>query len=226
MKRIGIISAMWVEVDILHKAMQNIEQIDCCGMRYYKGRLGNANVVLSTCGVGKVNAAIYTQIMIDRFGVDTIFHTGVAGSMEEGVSHLSVVVADSLTYYDVRREQLLSLFPFQETFKADAALASMLLDCAGSGAKLGMILTGDSFISTAERKYELKAQYPLALCVEMEGCAVAHAAFVNGVPFGIIRCISDLANEDAACDYDDFEQRAAQRASGIVLKAIERIGAS
>lgn len=226
MKRVGIISAMWVEVDILHKAMQNIEPVDCCGMRYYKGRLGSADVVLSTCGVGKVNAAIYTQIMIDRFSVDTILHTGVAGSMEEGVSHLSVVVADSLTYYDVRREQLLSLFPFQETFRADAALSNILLDCAGSGAKLGTILTGDSFISTAERKRELKALYPSALCVEMEGCAVAHTAFVNGVPFGVIRCISDLANEDASCDYNDFERRAAERASGIVRKAIERIGVS
>ncbi|MBE5962091.1 MAG: 5'-methylthioadenosine/adenosylhomocysteine nucleosidase [Lachnospiraceae bacterium] len=222
MRRIGIISAMWIEVELLHSKMTDVEEVKHAGMKYYKGKLENVDVVLSTCSIGKVNAAIYTQVMIDHFNVDAIIHTGIAGSMDENVKHLSVVVADGLTYYDVRKEQLKNWFPNQEVFQTDQTLRNILKECAGADARCGLILTGDDFISSAERKAELKKRYP-ALCVEMEGCAVAHAAYVNGIPFGVIRCISDLADGDATEDYSGFEQKAAVKASEIVQKTLRRI---
>ena len=223
MQCIGIISAMWVEVRILHSKMEEIEEMEYAGMKYYRGKLNNRNVVLSTCGVGKVNAAIYTQIMIDKFGVEAIIHTGIAGSMDEDVKHLSVVVADALTYYDVRKEQLKNCFPNQEVFKTDKNLTEVLKECAGPDAKSGIIITGDDFISSAEKKAKLKTQYKEGLCVEMEGCAVAHTAFVNHIPFGVIRCISDLADGDATEDYDGFEEKAAIKAADIVQNALSKI---
>lgn len=132
MKKFGIICATWVEAQLLHDRMEEVRETEYSGMKYYEGRIENANVVLCTCGVGKVNAALYTQILIDRFGVDAIVHTGIAGSMDETVRHLDVVVADGLTYYDVRKEQLRWCFPNQTVFFADKRIRDILAECAGA----------------------------------------------------------------------------------------------
>lgn len=138
MKKFGIICAMWVEAQLLHDRMEEVRETEYSGMKYYEGRIENANVVLCTCGVGKVNAALYTQILIDRFGVDAIVHTGIAGSMDETVRHLDVVVADGLTYYDVRKEQLRWCFPNQTVFFADKKIRDTLVECAGEDVRGGL----------------------------------------------------------------------------------------
>ncbi len=248
---VGIICAMWVEAQLLHDRMEEVRETEYSGMKYYEGRIENADVVLCTCGVGKVNAALYTQILIDRFGVDAIVHTGIAGSMDETVRHLDVVVADGLrfgvdaivhtgiagsmdetvrhldvvvadglTYYDVRKEQLRWCFPNQTAFFADKKIRDTLVECAGEDVRRGLILTGDGFVSDCRQKDALKREFPDALCVEMEGCAVAHTAFVNGVSFGVIRCISDLADGAADEDYKEFEEKAAYKAAEIVKKTV------
>lgn len=219
MLKIGIICAMWAEARLLYEEMKDVRETECSGMKYYEGRLQNTEAVLFTCGVGKVNAALYTQLLIDRFRVDVIVHTGIAGSMDETVRHLDLVIAQELTYYDVRKEQMAGCFPNQTVFKADEKIRDILMECAKKDARQGLILTGDCFVSDRRQKDALKREFPTALCVEMEGCAVAHTAFVNGVPFGVIRCISDLADGEAAADYRNFEEKAAYRAAGIVKRA-------
>ena len=223
MKCIGIISAMWSEAQLLHAQMSNVEEIEHAGMKYYRGYIANNPVVLSTCGIGKVNAAIYTQILIDRFGVDAIIHTGIAGSMDGRAGHAALIIADGLTYYDVRPQQLANCFPHQVIFPTDAHLSDLLAEAAGPDALRGLIITGDDFIADRERKAQLKSRFPQALCVEMEGCAIANAAFVNGVPLAVVRCISDLADGAATGDYAAFEQFAAETAARIVLQAIRKI---
>lgn len=222
MKCIGIISAMWIEAELLHQQMKQVETFEYCGMKYYQGTIHNTNVVLSTCGVGKVNAAIYTQIMIEKFHVDAILHTGIAGSMDKNVKHLSLVIADGLTYYDVRKEQLIHCFPNQEIFKPAKELVDLILGPSDSDTHVGLIITGDDFIADHEKKQVLKSQYP-ALCVDMESAAIAHTAFVHEVPFAVIRCISDLADGSATEDYDNFERLAAKKASSILLNVLEKL---
>ena len=97
-----------------------------------------------------------------------------------------------------------------------------ILSVCDSDAHIGLIITGDDFISDPKKKQALKSQYP-ALCVDMESTAVAHAAFIHEVPFSVIRCISDLADENATEDYENFERLAAQKASSIVLKVLETL---
>lgn len=223
MKRIGIISAMWCEVELLHNQMDKIETYEYCGMKYFKGQIYDVEVVLSTCGIGKVNAAIFTQLMIDKFHVDAILHTGIAGSMDRKVTHLSLVVADGLTYYDVRKEQLIHCFPNQEIFKTSEELVKLIMSVVDDDTHVGMIITGDDFIADKEKKELLKSQYPEALCVEMEGAAVANTSFVNGVPFAVIRCISDFADGSATEDYKEFEGKAANKASEVVLKVLRNL---
>lgn len=142
MKKFGIICAMWVEAQLLHDRMEEVRETEYSGMKYYEGRIENADVVLCTCGVGKVNAALYTQILIDRFGVDAIVHTGIAGSMDETVRHLDVVVADGLTYYDVRKEQLRWCFPNQIAFFADKKNPGYFSGMRGRGCKAGAYFDG------------------------------------------------------------------------------------
>lgn len=223
MECIGIISAMWLEAKLLHEQMTDVEEFDYAGMKYYRGCIANNRVVLSTCGVGKVNAAIFTQIMIDKFCVDAIIHTGIAGSMDDRACHAALIIADGLTYYDVRPQQLANCFPKQVIFPTDPRLSGMLAAATGPDALRGLVITGDDFIADKARKSALKAQFPQALCVEMEGCAIANAAFVNRVPLAVIRCISDLADGSAAEDYAAFEQSAAEKAAHIVLQTIQRI---
>lgn len=220
MKCIGIISAMWLEVKLIYKEMKEVEEVEHLGIKFYKGIIGNKNVILSSCGIGKVNAAIFTQIMIDKFNIDSIIHTGVAGGLRDDIKQTDVVVANGLTYYDVRKEQLKNCFPYQEIFKTDEALFNLVLKNAGDNVKSGLIITGDDFICEKEKKIKLKENYPNAVCVEMEGCAIANTAFINKIPIVVIRCISDLADNSSNIDYKKFEIIAADKASKIVLKTL------
>ena len=221
MKKIGIIAAMHSEIEYIEKAMENSTVHSYAMVDYHAGTINGVEVVLVECSIGKVNAAIYTQIMIDKFNVDLIINTGIAGSLSEDVKHLSVVVANELTYYDVRKEQLKSWFPNQEHFKADEEMVSLILmnKTDENDIKIGRILTGDDFIAGKEKKLNLQKKYN-ALCVEMEGAAIAHTAFVNHRPFVIIRCISDMADDDVDLDYPQFEKIATKKASEIVLKLL------
>lgn len=222
MKIIGIAGAMPVEIEIIKNELEN-----CCvethaGANYYLGKIKDIEVVLLCCGVGKVNAAIYTQILIDKYKVDAIINTGVAGGLSDDIKHLSVVISSQLTYYDVQKIQMIYCFPNQEFFKADTNLINLAVKVSESenyDYNIGTIVSGEDFITESERKRKLHAMYKAA-CVEMEGAAIAHTAFVNKVPFLVIRCISDLANEAASKDYKNFEKLAAHKSANIVKNMI------
>ena len=219
-KTIGILSALEVESDIILRKMTDKEVSVYAGMTFTKGSLSGKEVVLATCGVSKVNAALFTQIMIDHFKPDCILFTGVAGSMDPSVRQMDLVIADKLTFHDVSAHQLEFCFPNQVWFHTDVVLSDMIRRNA-RGSLLGAIITGDQFITSKEYKKQLKERFPEAMAVEMEGCAVAHACFVNKVPFAVIRCISDLADSGAEDSYDAFEKKAAEKSARVIIKTIE-----
>ncbi len=222
-KTVGILSALEVESDIILRRMKDKEESVFAGMTFTKGLLMGKETVLATCGVSKVNAALFTQIMIDRFRPDCILFTGVAGSMDSSVKQMDLVVAEKLTFHDVSPHQLEFCFPNQIWFRTDEELTKLISNNAVDS-KTGAIITGDQFITSRTYKRQLKKKFPEALAVEMEGCAVAHACFVNDVPFAIIRCISDLADNGAEDSYDAFEQKAAEKSASIIIKTIEDLG--
>ena len=222
-KTVGILSALEVESDIILRRMTDKEVSVFAGMTFTKGLLMGKETVLATCGVSKVNAALFTQIMIDRFRPDCILFTGVAGSMDPSIKQMDLVVAEKLTFHDVSPHQLEFCFPNQIWFRTDEELTELISKNA-EDSKTGAIITGDQFITSRTYKRQLKKKFPEALAVEMEGCAVAHACFVNDVPFAIIRCISDLADNGAEDSYDAFEQKAAEKSASIIIKTIEDLG--
>ena len=219
-KTIGILSALEVESDIILKRMTYKEEAVIAGMTFNKGLIQGKETVLATCGVSKVNAALFTQIMIDHYHPDCILFTGVAGSMDPSMRQMDLVAADKLTFHDVSPHQLEFCFPNRVWFYTDEELTN-LVRLNAPGSMIGPIITGDQFITSKELKKELKERFPDALAVEMEGCAVAQACYVNKVPFAILRCISDLADSEAEESYDSFEKKASEKSAFAIIKTIE-----
>ena len=219
---IGIASALPVEMELILKEMEGTETEYHAGMPFYRGSVRGLDVILAACGVSKVNASLFTQIMIDRYGPECIIFTGVAGSMDERVKRLDMVAAEALTFYDVSVKQLKNCFPYQDRFRCDPFLTELIREDDETG-HFGLIITGDQFISDKETREGLKERFPEALAVEMEGAAVAQTSYINTVPFALIRCITDNADDDAESSYYELEQTAAYRSAGLLLRTLDRL---
>ena len=211
----GVITAMEVEAATIRREMGDVTVHERAGAKFWQGKLGGNEVVLLVSGVGKVNAAVYAQILIDDYAPDAILLSGIAGSVDPKASHLSMVVAKSFAYHDLW-EVIKGGRYYLDRYPTDPALSARLLALAGD-AQYGLILTGDQFIADSAVKDALKKTFPDALAVEMEGCAIAQVAYVNKVPFAGIRCISDMADDNADETYDDFESKAAGVSAKILL---------
>lgn len=221
---IGIIGAMDIEVDSLKNEMECPQVIKAAGIDFYQGKIYSQEIVVAKCGIGKVNAAMCTQLLVDMFQVDAIINTGVAGSLNNDINICDIVVSKTAQEHDMDVTPLgyeKGMIPDMESsvFVADASLIGLAKKSAVS-AKLdvkifeGKVVSGDQFIGTHEAKEELRTEF-IGDCAEMEGAAIGHVATLNKVPFLIIRAISDKADGGAEMDYPTFEKKAA--ANSIVL---------
>ena len=223
MVKLGIIGAMSIEVESLKNSMENLSTTKQTGMEFYEGTLDGLSCVVVECGVGKVNAALCVQILCDRFGVTHIVNTGVAGSLCNDLDIGDLVISRDVMYHDfdcspmgyaigqVPRMPVLR-FPADETLQKFAleAVAEVYPDHCLTGT----VASGDQFVSSPDVKERIIANTK-ALCTEMEGAAIAHAAYRNGVPFVVIRAISDKADDSAQMDYPSFEVMAADRCAAV-----------
>ncbi|MEG1560269.1 MAG: 5'-methylthioadenosine/adenosylhomocysteine nucleosidase [Clostridia bacterium] len=220
--KIGIIAAMETEIKILKNALDNVKIEKHAGIDVFSGKLLNLDVVLSTCGIGKVNAAVHTQSMVDNYGIDMLIHTGVAGGLDERLKRLDLVVAERLTYHDFCDEFKTTCFPYQDFFYSDRELLEMVLENGNGEIYTGTVVSGDQFINDSAIKTMLSKKYN-AMCVEMEGAAIAHTAYLNSIPFVVLRCISDMADDNADKSFLEFEEVAGQRAANVVLNMLKSI---
>lgn len=223
--KLGIIGAMRVEVETLRDHMEQPSEMPRASMTFYEGKLEGLDVVVVQCGVGKVNAAMCTQILCDCYGVTHIVNTGVAGSLCADLDIGDLVVSQDAMYHDfdcnfvgyptgqVPGMDVLS-FPSDEKLLAYAFAAA---DAVHIGhARIGRVASGDQFICNQAQKDKIIADTH-ALCTEMEGAAIAHAAYRNGIPFVILRAISDKADNSAEMDYPTFEEIAAHRCAEVTM---------
>ena len=222
--KIGIIGAMEKEIEALRADMTEKTTRVISGMRFDEGKLCGRDVVLAVAGIGKVNAALTAQILIDRFDIGAVINTGIAGGTYPGLKVRDVVISDSAAYHDMDPRILALSPPHLEEFRADPELAQRAADaCKGRvNCRVGRIATGDQFISDSKVKADIVSRLDPG-CVEMEGGAVAHACATNGIPFVIIRCISDNADDEAEMTYDVFEKLAADDAAEIVLAMLRNL---
>ena len=224
--KLGIIGAMDVEVAALKAKMENVTVTTRAGMEYYAGQLEGLPAVVVQCGVGKINAAMCTQILIDCFDVDAIVNTGIAGSLLAELDIGDLVISRDAIHHDFDLRfwgrpigQVPGLdviaFPADEKLM-NAAFAAAEAENAGH-TKVGRVASGDQFICSKEQKEKIIA-YTGAICAEMEGASIAHTAYRNGVPFVIVRAISDKADDSAEMDYPTFEAIAARRCANVTCR--------
>lgn len=231
MKKLGIIGAMDVEVATLKERMDNKTVRTIAGSDYCEGKLEGMDVVVVQCGVGKVNAALCAQILCSCYGVTHIVNTGIAGSLNAELDIGDFVISKDAIYHDVDATNFgypMCQVPGMSvlTFAADEVLMQEAFDAADAAhpghVRIGRVATGDQFVADKALKEKI-IQNTGALCTEMEGAAIAHAAWKNGVPFVIIRAISDKADDSAEMDYPTFEAAAAKRCAQVTRALAKRL---
>jgi adenosylhomocysteine nucleosidase len=226
MSVIGIIGAMDLEIELLRNNMNLMKKNTIAGINYYIGKIEEKDVILTCCGIGKVNAAACTQILIDRFKIDCIINTGIAGGLHKDVKVCDLIISNDVTYHDVRKEQMKNHFPFKACFEGDEKLIEFALRACELSKNedwnyhIGRIVTGECFVSDNTLKKSIIEEYS-PHCVEMEGAAIGHVAHINNIPFVVIRSISDNADSEATICYEIFEKISAEHSSAIVLNMIK-----
>ncbi len=232
MNCIGIIGAMEVEVSNLKSAMRNVSITRKASVDFFEGTLYGKQVVVARSGIGKVNAAICTQIMIDLFHVDAVINTGIAGSLNKEINIGDIVLSTDVVHHDMDATgfgypvgQIPQMKEF--SFQADEKLRTLAETiCREVNPEIqvrrGRINSGDQFISDNQVKERIIREFG-GDAVEMEGASIGHTAYVNGVPFLIIRAISDKADGSAQMDYPTFEAEAARHSTNLTLELIHRI---
>ncbi len=230
--KIGIIGAMEIEVETLKKEMEISSKQTIANMEFNEGKIGDTDVVVVRSGIGKVNAGICVQILASVFHVTNIINTGAAGSLEAKIDIGDFVVSTDAVYHDVDA----TIFGYKKgevpqtgmrEFTADANMIEKIKEAAkksGIKSKLwdGRICSGDQFISDNAVKDDIKKEFG-GLCTEMEGAAIAHACYLNKIPFVILRAISDKADGSDIVDYPVFEEKAAHDCAALTLSFLKNI---
>ena len=230
--KLGIIGAMRQEVETLLSHLENCRQTERAGSVFYEGRLAGIDCVIVQCGVGKVNAALCVQLLCDCYGITHAVNTGIAGSLCAELDIGDLVISRDAMYHDVDCHAFgypigkVPGMPVQ--FGADGTLLKLALEAANAvhpgHVRSGRIASGDQFVCEKTLKEHI-ISVTGALCTEMEGAAIAHAAFRNSIPFVIIRAISDKADDSAEMDYPTFETQAAHRCAAVTMSFAGKLGA-
>lgn len=229
---IGIIGAMEEEVRELIADMQECEMNEKASMKFYKGKLYGKDAVVVQSGIGKVNAAICTQILADCYHVDELINTGVAGSLDAEINIGDIVISTDAVHHDMDVSALgdpVGQVPRMDVFAfpADKELAEKAMQANKKANPeirtfMGRVASGDQFISKKEVKDRIVENFQ-AKCTEMEGAAIAHGAYLNHIPYVIIRAISDKADGTAQVDYPTFEKRAITHSVNLMRELLPMI---
>lgn len=229
---LGIIGAMEEEVAALIGKMEEKSSKTIAAMEFHKGVLEKKEVIVVRSGIGKVNAALCSQILVDCYKVDAIVNTGIAGSLNNEINIGDIVLSSDALQHDVD----VTCFGYAPgqiarvdtvSFPADEKLLQLAKECCETvnpdiQVHVGRVVSGDQFISDKEKKKWLTTQFD-GFCTEMEGAAIAQAAYLNKIPYLVIRAISDKADDSATVDYPVFEAEAIRHTVKLVLQLLSRL---
>lgn len=228
---IGIIGAMDEEVEQIKASIEKPDVYNKAMMEFVSGEIYGRKVVVVRSGIGKVNAAVCTQILADVFRTDAIINTGIAGSLDEAVGIGDIVLSEDAVQHDMDAVAFgyePGQIPRMDTlaFKADERLIGLAEECCSQVCAdiktfRGRVLSGDIFVSDGLIKKKLHGKFG-GLCTEMEGAAIAQTAYLNNIPFLIIRAISDNADGSAGIDYAAFEKRAIENSVKLLYAIIKK----
>ena len=231
-KKIGVIGAMEEEVEALRVKLENPEKLTKASMDFYSGTMNGHEVVIVRSGIGKVNAGICTQILADLFQVDVVINTGIAGSLNNDINIGDIVLSTDVLHHDMDatgfgypKGQIPQMKEF--SFQADEGLRNIARDvCEEVNPEIqvfeGRIASGEQFVCDQGVKDNIVKEFS-AYAVEMEGAAIGQAAALNGIPFLIIRAISDKADNSANMDYTAFEKLAIEHSVRLTQGMLKRM---
>lgn len=227
----AIVSAMHEELTAVLALMPDEQKQVAAGREFWLGHLHGQPVVAVLSRIGKVAAATTATVLIERFGVERIVFTGVAGGLAAGVNVGDIVVADNFLQHDLDASPIFPRYQVPlygiDRFTADPGLAARLAQAARSALPevrlhRGLVLSGDRFVSTTAECSVLQAALPQALAVEMEGAAIAQVCHDYGIPFAAVRTISDRADDAAHVDFTRFIRDVASRYSAAIVESFLR----
>lgn len=228
--KIGIVAAMEQEVIALVKELDNQVIIKKANQTFYDGKISGREVTIVQSGIGKVNAAIAAALLIEIFYVDAVVNTGSAGGIGKDLSVGDLVVSTKLAYNDADARvfgyEFGQIPQMPKYYLADKKLIKLVEEAAfETNWKLesGLIVSGDSFISSEKRIQEIKDYFPDVLVTEMEGAALAQTCYQFEVPFVIVRALSDTADEEAVVSFDTFIETAGKRSAEMVLTFLKKL---
>lgn len=229
--KLAIIGAMEEEVTILRDKIENLEQVTIAGCEFNTGFLNGVDVILLKSGIGKVNAAMSTAILLDKFKPDAVINTGSAGGYLPSLNVGDVVISTEVRHHDVD----VTVFGYEygqvpqmpPAYLPDEKLLKVAEEAAGEIEDIkvakGLIVTGDSFMNDPKRVEFVKGKFKELHAVEMEAAAIAQVAYQFQVPFVIIRSLSDIAGKESNISFDQFLETAALHSSQLILKMVDRM---
>lgn len=230
--RIGIIGAMDEEVNPLKDTLKDVKTKKIAGMEFYEGSLSGKDVVVVKCGIGKVNAGICANTLINDYGCVGIINTGVAGSLDNQLDIGDIVVSTDEVQHDFTVEAIgfaKGEIPYTGlyAFPADEKMRTLAVEAAKAVVPNvqvfeGRVCSGDQFISTNEQKEKIKSDFG-GMCAEMEGGAIAQACYLNNTPFVVIRAISDKSDNSQAVEFETFKKEAALDCTKIIRYMVEHM---
>jgi adenosylhomocysteine nucleosidase len=226
---IGIIAAMAEELEILLKDLTLKSKKEKANMTFHKGNLYGKDVVAVVCGIGKVNSAICTQILVSEYSVDKVINVGVAGGIGKEIYPGDIVIAENLVQHDMDTTAFgdkIGQIPRLDTFdfKCDKKMVALAKKACEEISELnsftGRVASGDQFVANIEKIQWLDKEFGAISC-EMEGASIAQVCYLNSIPFVVIRSISDNANNGAHMDYQKFVPVAVKNSTRILKQMLE-----
>lgn len=226
--KLGIIGAMQIEIENLKPSIKGAKVEVISGIEFISGKIDGIDVVAAVSGIGKVFAAVCTEIMILHFGVEKVINIGVAGSLVKDLKVLNVAVAESAVQHDMNTTAIGDPAGLVSginviNFDTDPELRNVVVDVLKAREipyETGVIASGDLFVDTDRQRQNIHLKFD-AIAADMEGGAIAHVCYINNIPFALIRSISDA--DGSAMDYNTFAGKAAEQSIAIVLDVIKKL---
>lgn len=227
---IGIIGAMDEEIELLKQKMTDVQEIEVANTFFYQGYLEEKKVVLLLSGIGKVNAAMSSTILHERFKPDKIINTGSAGGFADNLEVGDVVISTEVLHHDVDATAFDYVYgqvpgmPAVYTASSDLIeLANKVVSESDIQAETGTIATGDSFMQRKDQTVMVQERFPEMLALEMEAAAIAQVCYQYQTPFVIIRALSDIAGKESSVSFDVFLEKAAKNAADVIIKMVQKL---
>lgn len=229
--KVAVIGAMEEEVELLREVIEFAQTSTIANCEFIEGKIGAHEVVLVKSGIGKVNAAMATTLLLQIFKPDVVLNTGSAGGFLESLEVGTVVISDEVRHHDVD----VTVFNYEHgqvpgqpaAYKSDASLMQLALTAVeeiGEHAHAtGLIASGDAFMSDPERVAKVRALFPTMIAAEMEAAAVAQICHQFDIPFVVIRALSDIAGKESSISFDEFLPLAARHSTDIVLRVLSKL---